>query len=894
MLQAPPLLQLGQLATPVLPDPLIQHGMRRASSQGPADGFGACSASGGAGAMSPCAMHGGLGMLQRNAAGHQAMGSAAQRAVSLGRGGSQGREHLQQLLASTAGAAMPSVGHAAETSVNSFTATSSASFSPGIPPSGMSGSLSAPIPHLNSRQQRTSKPPSQTPQTPGLQNLQGPYLPKQSESFCLEPSNAGLDSSSLEQPRSWVPPASSSSFCAEDAQIQQQLGQFRQQAPQQHSFGMMQGSQSREPTAGRPSLPPQPNLNSSFRNPSYVAPPIHSVQQQHASPCMHQQHQQQQQQQQPPLLQLQHAQAHQQVQAQPPSQYTQHQQLQYQYLQQQSLLQSQSQKTQAHAAYYQMGIQTDYQQQQQQLPNSSKPNNLNGVASPTQHQHPQHFMQQQRLQSQQPHSHSRQSQQLQQSREEQEFRIDDSSLNMSSFQQQHVESQHRVIQQQMGSQVSSIVSPVNSEDVQTHEQVEVAHSSSLPASASVSLPSPKLRVPQPQSGRPRILVTGATGLLGRQVMEIFRDGPWEVRGLCKRRARPPNIIACDLTKDGAAALQIEEFRPHAVLHLAAEWRPEVLRQDPVSARQLNVDSTGAVAAACERFGAWLIHISADCVFDGTSPPYSVDAKPNPLSEYGWHKLHGEQLALAACPRTAVLRVPLLYGPLESLSDSAVTSLYSDLESGIREVDAWQRCYPTWTGDVANVLRAMIELHLAGERLRGIYHWQGNEQLTWHDMMLLVAEVTGLDASGVTAVRSAPSMPLPRDTRLECSRLGRLIESRSCQTPFKDGLRKCLAPFKTQTASPYSPAVNLFANKSLQDELKQKGPALQELFWEELERTRARLREAGFVSQKRDAFREVSKGQRSRDEGAGPGADLVDGPALRDTGMLRSRAHEQRV
>lgn len=383
-------------------------------------------------------------------------------------------------------------------------------------------------------------------------------------------------------------------------------------------------------------------------------------------------------------------------------------------------------------------------------------------------------------------------------------------------------------------------------------------------------------------------------------MEILQDGPWEVRGLCKRRARRPNIIACDLTKEGAAALQIEGFRPHAVLHLAAEWRPEVLRQDPVGARQLNVDSTGAVAAACERFGAWLIHISADCVFDGTSPPYSVDAKPNPLSEYGWHKLHGEQLALAACPRAAVLRIPLLYGPLESLSDSAVTSLYSDLESGIREVDAWQRCYPTWTGDVANVLRAMLELHLAGERLRGIYHWQGDEQFTWHDMMLLVAEVTGLDASGVTAVRSAPSMPLPKDTRLECSRLGRLIESRGCRTPFQDGLRKCLAPFKTSSPDARS---NSSANKShglhssqnaLQDELKQKGPALQELFWEELERTRARLREAGFVSQQRDAFREAPNGQRSRDEGAG----LSTGPGARatprDAGLLRSRAHEQRV
>ena len=69
---------------------------------------------------------------------------------------------------------------------------------------------------------------------------------------------------------------------------------------------------------------------------------------------------------------------------------------------------------------------------------------------------------------------------------------------------------------------------------------------------------------------------------------------------------------------------------------------------------------GTVAAACEKFKAWLVawwqflaeaiaewkdmerpmclfskvHLSADCVFDGTKPPYSVESRPNPLSEYG--------------------------------------------------------------------------------------------------------------------------------------------------------------------------------------------------------------------------------------------------------------------
>eukprot|EP00418_Pyrodinium_bahamense_P052416 CAMPEP_0179165860 /NCGR_PEP_ID=MMETSP0796-20121207/81471_1 /TAXON_ID=73915 /ORGANISM="Pyrodinium bahamense, Strain pbaha01" /LENGTH=1014 /DNA_ID=CAMNT_0020868431 /DNA_START=44 /DNA_END=3089 /DNA_ORIENTATION=- len=362
----------------------------------------------------------------------------------------------------------------------------------------------------------------------------------------------------------------------------------------------------------------------------------------------------------------------------------------------------------------------------------------------------------------------------------------------------------------------------------------------------------------------RVLVTGATGLLGRQLLRALDQGAWVVRGVSRTRGRPPRIIACDLTANGAPEALIEDFRPHVVIHLAAAWRPDILRRSPARARQLNVDVTAAIAASCERSGAWLIFVSADCVFDGRAPPYTTDAAPNPLSEYGWQKLHGEQLALAACPQAAVLRVPLLYGPLESIRDSAVTSLYQDLRGGVKEVDAWQVCYPTWAGDVAGVILAMLRLHQRGEHLRGIFHWQGSEPFTWHEMMMVVAEISGMDASNVAAVRSTPKMPLPRDTRLDCSRLESLVDTAALRTNFKEGLRSCLVPFCKSTSSfaisvesgTFLPTKGAGTDDALcepsqdeperqfRDELNARGVALQELFWQELERTRSRLREAG--------------------------------------------------
>lgn len=451
-------------------------------------------------------------------------------------------------------------------------------------------------------------------------------------------------------------------------------------------------------------------------------------------------------------------------------------------------------------------------------------------------------------------------------------------------------------------------------------------------------------------------MTGASGLLGRQVVEaLVRDG-WHIRGLChsRRSLRPSGataagfeLVACDLAEEGEASRQVEDFQPYAVLHLAGEWRPNVLRRQLGRSRRLNVDATGSIAAACQRSGVWLIFVSSDGVFDGRAAPYAVDAVANPLSEYGWHKLHGEQLTLVACPRAAVLRVALLYGPCDGTSDSAVTSLHADLASGVLEVDAWQRCYPTWTPDVAGVLAAMLRLHVdgRGQALRGVFHWQGGEQLSWHEMLLQVAEIAGIDASGITPVTAPPAAPLPRDCRLDCSRLETLLGGEvvaELRTPFRQGLRQCLAPLVAATASPRSAcralregqagapdrgnAVDLarkvhhevaaerpaegaspwpvdsrrpVASQSMtavplrggardeeavaargvshargsgragsesgassgpldpegqfREELKKRGAALQELFWQELERTRNRLKEAGLAEGRRTGW-----------------------------------------
>jgi dTDP-4-dehydrorhamnose reductase len=271
---------------------------------------------------------------------------------------------------------------------------------------------------------------------------------------------------------------------------------------------------------------------------------------------------------------------------------------------------------------------------------------------------------------------------------------------------------------------------------------------------------------------------------------------WIARGLCSSRLRA-GLVQCDLLKESQVLQQFAEFRPDAVIHSAAERRPDAVFREPEKARSLNIDGTRVIAKACDMHNALMIFMSTDYVFDGLNPPYSVTAEPHPLSAYGEQKREGEVICLEQCQASAVLRVPLLYGPMEYPYESSVTGIYEELSKGKKKVDHSQKRYPTYTPDVARILKRMLEVHYReGEHLSGIYHWQADECKTKWDMVQTVSNVTGKDASNVEANLDKPQFPVPPDARLDCSRLvGALgIDADDYRTPFEDAVQGCFRDF----------------------------------------------------------------------------------------------------
>ncbi|WP_372870348.1 dTDP-4-dehydrorhamnose reductase family protein [Shewanella sp.] len=267
-----------------------------------------------------------------------------------------------------------------------------------------------------------------------------------------------------------------------------------------------------------------------------------------------------------------------------------------------------------------------------------------------------------------------------------------------------------------------------------------------------------------------IMVTGATGLLGRAVMKAL-SASHTVTGTGFSRAAE-GILRLDLTDADSTAAAVAEIAPQVIVHCAAERRPDVSAQNPDAAKALNLSATERLCKAAKACGAWLIYISTDYVFDGTQPPYSEDAAPNPVNFYGETKLMGEQAVTRLLPEAAILRLPILYGEVECLSESAVLVLIEQLLDYQKQgVDDWAVRRPTSTADIAQAIDGMIVRHLTGVAISGIYHFSAAETMTKHGMVVALAQILGKDSGHMIAQSSpADTARRPKDCTLSCKRL----------------------------------------------------------------------------------------------------------------------------
>jgi dTDP-4-dehydrorhamnose reductase len=156
------------------------------------------------------------------------------------------------------------------------------------------------------------------------------------------------------------------------------------------------------------------------------------------------------------------------------------------------------------------------------------------------------------------------------------------------------------------------------------------------------------------SALPRVLITGANGQLGRELMQSFA-GNAEVIG-CDRST-------LDLSSPEQIRAQVRDAAPDVILNAGAYTAVDRAETEQEAARAINTDAPYELAEEALRSKALLVHYSTDYVFNGSkSGEWTESDTTDPLNVYGATKLAGEEAICRVGGRYLIFRTSWVYGP----------------------------------------------------------------------------------------------------------------------------------------------------------------------------------------------------------------------------------------
>jgi dTDP-4-dehydrorhamnose reductase len=244
----------------------------------------------------------------------------------------------------------------------------------------------------------------------------------------------------------------------------------------------------------------------------------------------------------------------------------------------------------------------------------------------------------------------------------------------------------------------------------------------------------------------RLLITGASGLLGREVAQAASSAGLDTLALARSEL--------DITSASAVDQAVRDVQPDVIINCAAWTDVDGAEASPEEALAVNGPGAGNVARAAAASGAWTIHISSDYVFDGTKGlPYLESDRPHPLSAYGRSKLVGElEVARNAPGCHTVVRTSWLFGAHGRCFPTTILGLAAARDE-LAVVDDQVGC-PTFAGHLA---QALVDLAERGSP-EGLVHVAGAGSCSWFDLAARLVELAGLDCRLVRA--RTEDMPRP--------------------------------------------------------------------------------------------------------------------------------------
>ena len=249
--------------------------------------------------------------------------------------------------------------------------------------------------------------------------------------------------------------------------------------------------------------------------------------------------------------------------------------------------------------------------------------------------------------------------------------------------------------------------------------------------------------------KPKIVITGASGLLGHWLCMLAREH-WSVYALYLRnrpRVDKINAIALDLIQPEELFKFIRKLNPEAVLHAAANANMPDCEANPQKAEMINVHVPTHLAKICHELKIAFLFTSSDLVFDGLNAPYSENSLPNPVGVYGEQKRQAENRVLRYHPNALICRLPLMFG----LSPYSERNFMVQMLAAIANNRPLNLFVDEYRTPVDNCSAAKGILQVLG-RTRGILHMGGRTRLSRYEMGLLMAAAMKVKPKMIQATR----------------------------------------------------------------------------------------------------------------------------------------------
>lgn len=257
----------------------------------------------------------------------------------------------------------------------------------------------------------------------------------------------------------------------------------------------------------------------------------------------------------------------------------------------------------------------------------------------------------------------------------------------------------------------------------------------------------------------KIFLTGASGFLGWNFCNIYKDDHSIIGAYCKHEISIPGVetIKANLIQPKTIRKLLSRLKPDAIIHTAANSDANDCQHNPTSSYNINVKAAVNLAEIAAEHDIPFVFTSTDLVFDGRNAPYREESRPNPLNLYGQQKAEAEKAVLASYPHATIARMPLMFGEAGPVAKSFLQPMVNAMREG-REVRLFTDEFRTPVSGTSAANGLVTALNSGP----GIYHLGGRESISRYDFGLLIQKVFEIPgAKLIPKLQYEVSMPAPR-------------------------------------------------------------------------------------------------------------------------------------